>query len=297
MNKIAILTATYNHPEKLNELYESLKRQYNKDFLWCIVDDGSDKTTKHAVDIMIEENNIDIKYYWKENGGKNRAITFGLDRLSEFDFVLFVDDDEYLYSEAIDIVKDYEEKYRNTTIGVIHFNRANEKDEIISNSVNNNDQIMSAQKRKRKGIQEDGYVGYYISKLKNIRSPEFKNEKYVGPSVLFMTLCREYDMLWASSDIILGKTEYLSDGITMQGRSLRVKNPKGMYVYCLLRQHKDSGIILRWVYSVYGYAYLNYNNLKEADVRKELNNYNEKLISAAKPFSRILTLYWKIKFS
>lgn len=38
---ITILTPTYNRGQELKNLYESLKRQINKNFVWYIVDDGS----------------------------------------------------------------------------------------------------------------------------------------------------------------------------------------------------------------------------------------------------------------
>ena len=44
---ITVFTPSYNRKKELKDLYESLKKQTNKDFEWLIVDDGSsDKKNK-----------------------------------------------------------------------------------------------------------------------------------------------------------------------------------------------------------------------------------------------------------
>lgn len=295
MSKIAILTSTYNHPKRLYELYESLEKQNDTEFMWCIIDDGSEITTEKTAEKIQEVASINVQYHRINNGGKSRAIRYGLDLLKDYAFITIVDDDEYLNPNAIDIIKEYERKYRESNCGVIHFNRSDENGEIIANKIDEEDKIMSNQKRRRLGYFQDGYIGYFVDKIDNIRSPEFDNEKYVGPSVLFMLVTAQYDMVWSTA--VLGRTEYLSGGITKQGRGLRVKNPKGMYVYCLLMQHDDSGWYLKNAYSVYGYAYLYYAGLSETDVRKEASAFKQRLNPLAKPLGMILAMHWKNKFS
>lgn len=294
MRQLAILTATYNHPDELKELYISITKQTDKNLLWCIVDDGSSEETEKIVKSFIEEKLIFINYYRQENLGKSRAISLGLDKLKNTEFVLFIDDDEYLFPNAVEIVKQYVMKYKNSECAVIHFNRTDENGNVIAEPYIETDQMMNSQERRKRGIYQDGYTGYFSGKIKETRSPSFNGEKYVGPSVLFMTVCKEYKMLWAYP--ALGKTTYLEGGITKQGRKLRIKNPKGMYVYCLLMQHKDSGFWLRNVYSILGYAYLYYAGINESQLRNEIPNYGEKLIFYTKPLGKLLSFYWKIKY-
>ncbi len=296
MNKIALLTATYNHPEKLQDLYSSLKTQSYTKFDWVIVDDGSRNETELIISKFIKEDDISIVYLKKDNGGKASAVNLGLDYVGDnrYDFVLFIDDDERILPDGVKLVVEYIEKYKDTDCGVIHFNRIDENGKIIANPVFLEDQIMTCQERKRRRYHQDGYTGYYVDRLGDLRFPSFEGEKYVGPSLLFMMLCdKGYKMVWAYKAI--GKTEYLEAGITKQGRRLRIKNPKGMYYYCLLLQNKNSGLILRFIYSIYGYAYLAYGGILEKDIRATINT-KYRLIRVTKPIGLLVSKIWNRKY-
>ncbi len=75
MNKyeITVFTPTYNRAYILGKLYESLVSQTNKNFIWLIVDDGSEDDTKELVDEFISENKIEIRYLYQQNRGKHVA--------------------------------------------------------------------------------------------------------------------------------------------------------------------------------------------------------------------------------
>ena len=62
-------TPTYNRKKLLKRLYESLKNQTFKDFVWLIVDDGSQDGTKEVVSDFISEGVLDIHYEYQENKG------------------------------------------------------------------------------------------------------------------------------------------------------------------------------------------------------------------------------------
>lgn len=46
MCEVTVFTPTFNRCNTLSRLYESLKKQTNKNFEWIIVDDGSTDNTK-----------------------------------------------------------------------------------------------------------------------------------------------------------------------------------------------------------------------------------------------------------
>ena len=78
--KITICTPTYNRGYILEQCYESLKKQTNKEFEWIIIDDGSvDNTDELVKRWLSEENDFNIKYLKTKNGGKHRAINKALD--------------------------------------------------------------------------------------------------------------------------------------------------------------------------------------------------------------------------
>jgi len=76
MKKITIFTPTYNRRNLLGRLYESLKTQTNKNFVWLIVDDGSSDNTEEIINKYKKEKVVDIQYFYKENGGKHTALDF-----------------------------------------------------------------------------------------------------------------------------------------------------------------------------------------------------------------------------
>ncbi len=78
--KFTVFTPTYNRAHLLENLYNDLKAQtYDfNDFEWLIVDDGSSDSTKELVEKFISENKLNIRYIYKENGGKHTAINLGV---------------------------------------------------------------------------------------------------------------------------------------------------------------------------------------------------------------------------
>ena len=79
---ITVLTPTYNRKKELCNLYESLKRQINKNFVWFIVDDGSTDGTEKQVKEFQKENHITIRYEKKKNGRQAIAIRQALPVIS-----------------------------------------------------------------------------------------------------------------------------------------------------------------------------------------------------------------------
>ena len=100
--RITVFTPTYNRAYIIEKLYRSLQHQTFRDFEWLIVDDGSTDNTADIVAIWQHEgNDFPIRYYKKENGGKCRAINYGVDR-AEGELFFNVDSDDYLTDDALE---------------------------------------------------------------------------------------------------------------------------------------------------------------------------------------------------
>lgn len=288
MLPISILTATYNHPNELKVLYDSLKRQNDPNFTWIIIDDGSGEETRKIVDSIVNERIIDTICYHQENGGKSRAINKGIDLLkNDTSFFVIIDDDEKLYPEAITTIKKYYYRYKDTNCGVIHFNRKDENGNVIASPIFDKDFYMSYQLHKGKKFHADGYIGYYIDRLGNRRFNTYVGEKYIAPSTLFMKVTRDSKLLWAKD--VLGETEYLAGGLTKQGRRLRIRNPRGMIEYCCLMQEGKSPFATKIIYSIQGYAYLTL-----CEERRDVDTSG--FIKAMFLPGKILGLYWDKKY-
>jgi len=101
MKKLTIFTPTYNRAGLLPKLYDSLKKQTNKDFIWLIVDDGSKDNTKELVEGFKKENIIEIDYHYKENGGKNTAMDYSHE-VCTTDYIACVDSDDLVTEDCVE---------------------------------------------------------------------------------------------------------------------------------------------------------------------------------------------------
>lgn len=291
-HRLIILTLTYNRPENLKQLYETLLKQTDKDFIWMIVDDGSPQDLQPNVIGMKEKADFPIRLYRKENGGKSSAINYAFDKLGSEDFALIIDDDEFLNPNAIDIVRASVEKYNECNVGVINFSRYDMKGNLRAYPLFTEDFTMSAQEHLKKGYFSGGYVGYFMSKVGNKRFPIYKGEKYIAPSVLMMIVGQTSDIVWSHHAI--GYTEFLEGGLTMQGRKLRLVSPKSMATHALLILSGDCGLKNRMKFSTLYYAYLKYNGIKDFETPECKKNIFLSAITGLTGWC--LSKYWKSKF-
>ncbi len=103
MEKLAILTPTYNRGYILGNAYESLKNQTVKDFEWIIVDDGSTDGTDELVASWIsEQKSFEIKYSKQEHIGMPRALNEGV-KLASSDWILKLDSDDRIVPNAVEL--------------------------------------------------------------------------------------------------------------------------------------------------------------------------------------------------
>lgn len=102
MPYFTVFTPTFNRAYILPQLYHSLCEQSCKDFEWLIVDDGSSDQTGELIARWKErENGFVIRCYQIPNGGKPRAINFGITKASG-KFFFMVDSDDHLTVDAIE---------------------------------------------------------------------------------------------------------------------------------------------------------------------------------------------------
>ena len=95
-----ICIPTYNRANLLGNCLNSLVEQQFKDFEVIVVDDGSLDRTK---DICKEfANFLNIKYFYKENGGKHTALNIGIKESSESMFFMILDSDDILTNDALE---------------------------------------------------------------------------------------------------------------------------------------------------------------------------------------------------
>lgn len=103
MNTITIFTPTYNRAYLLSRLYESLLRQTCKDFIWLVVDDGSDDDTRSLVLAWQAAGLIEIQYSYKPNGGMHTAHNRAYD-LIQTELNVCIDSDDHMPPDAVELI-------------------------------------------------------------------------------------------------------------------------------------------------------------------------------------------------
>lgn len=87
----SIIIPVFNRPDEVKELLESLKNQdFNKEYEVVIVEDGSSIPCKDIVENYT--NNLNIKYFFKENSGPGDSRNYGMQKASGDYFLIFDSD-------------------------------------------------------------------------------------------------------------------------------------------------------------------------------------------------------------
>lgn len=221
---ITVITPTYNRKHTISKCYDSLINQTNKDFEWLVVDDGSIDNTKKTIDKFKKENKIDIKYIYKENGGKHTALNVGIKK-AKGDLVLILDSDDYLRNDAIELVYKYWKKYHKNKklCGMTFLRKLSNpfyKDKMFEECVSN--------------MIEFKYNNNYLADmcevmrtdvLKKYPYPEFEKERFLSEVIVTGEIAKKYDTAYIPIEIYY--TEYLDDGLSKNWFRLVVNNPLG----------------------------------------------------------------------
>ncbi len=227
MEKITVITPTYNRGDMLERLYRSLLGQTVKDFCWLVVDDGSGDGTEALVKRWSEENKIKICYQKQENGGKHRALNAGIRRIESL-LTFIVDSDDYLPEDSIRIILEYHNKFAGTPgICGYSFLRFYSNGEVNTAYFPINEEIDTYLKvRINGGIGGDKAEVFYTDVLKEYPFPEFRGEKFMPEDTVWMMMSEKYAMVHINECVYI--SDYLEGGLTRSGRRMKIYSPKGM---------------------------------------------------------------------
>ncbi|MDL2264902.1 glycosyltransferase family 2 protein [Parabacteroides sp. OttesenSCG-928-G07] len=98
-----IFTPTYNRIKTLPRVYESLKKQTYKEFIWLIIDDGSNDGTRELAEEWKKEAQLSINYFYKKNGGKHTAFQMALEIVTT-KYITTIDSDDILLPNALEVL-------------------------------------------------------------------------------------------------------------------------------------------------------------------------------------------------
>ena len=251
-NLITVFTPTYNRGYTLENLFNSLLVQTNKNFEWLIVDDGSTDNTEDLVNRFKDVSSFKIRYIKKKNGGKHTAINCGVNLAEGFLFFI-VDSDDQLTKDAIEKLYKWEQSLeKKKDFAGISGNKGDVLGNLLGSTFKGNYIDATNIERRENNILGDKAEAYYTSVLKKFPFPEIEGENFMTEAIVWDKIAASgLKIRWFNGIIYI--VEQREDGLIAQGNSRYANNPKGYAMYVM---QCDNIFHLNWKDKLYsGYYY------------------------------------------
>ena len=228
---ITVFTPTYNRAYIITNLYRSLQKQTYHDFEWLVVDDGSNDNTSEIFEKWINEDNFfPIRYYKKENGGKCRAINYGV-LLARGRLFFNVDSDDYLTDDALQKVAAWERTLPNDgsfcgVAGNLGTSPTDTPNTIWPMEYRDANLLERYPYYSNNPIDGERAWVFYTEIQKKYRYPEFEGENFITPAVTWNRMAHDGYKVRVYNDIIW-IYKYLEDGLTASGSKRFLDRPQG----------------------------------------------------------------------
>lgn len=246
---ITVFTPTYNREKDLVKLYESLVTQNYKEFEWLVIDDGSKDGTKRLINELKKENKVNIKYVYKENGGKMSAVNKAYS-IAKGDIIFGIDSDDVLKDNVLGLIaNDFEKIVDNKDIAGFFYLQSdiNDKDKIVGDIFPiENSPVTYYDIYNKYKVTGDKLLVMKTDIAKKYEFPIIKGEKFVPEALVFNRISKQYKFL--CKNYIVACKEYKEDGYSANYFNLVKKNPKGNALY-----FKELYEFSKTFYNVYGY--------------------------------------------
>ncbi len=226
MNKLSIITPTYNRGKFLNEIYEALSKYQLYPFEWIIIDDGS---TDNTVDLVNGFAAIfEIRYIYQANSGKHVAVNKGVE-LAKYQYTVILDSDDIPLPNAVNIII---EKLNNTPSEIVGIgvNMCDSSGNIIGKYQNSvfSDTIENAY---LKGlVSGDKWFIWKTDFIKRFKFPVYDNEFFVPEGLIYNRISRLGFKL-EFYPLMLLNARYQSDGYSKNIRALKYENFNAFLLY------------------------------------------------------------------
>lgn len=221
---VTVFTPTYNRAYVLPDLYKSLCHQFNKNFEWVVVDDGSNDDTEALFKEWIKDSGISIRYVKVPNGGKHRAVNIGA-RIAEGELFYVVDSDDQLPEDAISIIISEYEKVRNRKdlCGICGLKAYFTGEKVGGEQDFGEIECNSLDFRYKYKIKGDMAEVFRTSVIREFPFPEIECERFCPEAVVWQRMASKYKFHYFYRKIYL--CEYLPDGLTAKITKIRMQCP------------------------------------------------------------------------
>lgn len=226
MAALTVFTPAYNRAHTLGRTYASLCAQTCKDFIWLIVDDGSQDETAALVQSWLQrDNGFSIEYIRKENGGMHTAHNVAYENIRT-ELNTCIDSDDRMPPDAVELILDKWEKVRNQGYAGLIALDADFDGNVIGKGF-------------PEGMQETTLSGYYagggsgdkklVYRTDVINSvpayPVFEGEKYVALAYKYRMIDQQYNL--AVLNRVICEVEYQPDGHSTGMWKEYLRSPRG----------------------------------------------------------------------
>ncbi|MBR7179891.1 MAG: glycosyltransferase family 2 protein [Oscillospiraceae bacterium] len=244
---LSIITPTYNRGHLLNNCYESLCRQTDKDFQWIIVDDGSKDDTRNVV-ATFDTDDFEIIYVPKENGGKHTALNAAHPYIRG-KYVLILDSDDYLTDTAVEQTRRGWEVWADEgQVAIVTFLKGAAVDDPNCTGPVAGTPVDILRYRRNAIHSTDCCEVIRAELFLQYPFPVFPGERFVAECALWNRVAKTHKCVYINEVIYI--CEYLEGGLTDSGRAMRIRNPRGGMFISDLRMGKNNYLTQRLKYGL-----------------------------------------------
>lgn len=287
MPLLTIFTPAYNRAHTLARTYESLLRQDCKDFIWLVIDDGSNDNTAEIVKKwQANDNGFEIRYIYKQNGGMHTAHNTAYKNV-DTELNVCIDSDDCMSQGAVrKILEKWEQVRDKGYAGLIGLDADMNTGKIIGTGFPAGMTETTLSDYYSHGGSGDKKLVYRSDIIKKYPSyPVFEGEKYVALAYKYRLIDQDYKM--AVLNEILCDVEYQADGSSMNMLNQYYRNPKGFAFWrkvCMKYPESKKRVFLDCIHYVSSSIISKNRRFISESPRKGLT-------IAAIPFGVVLTLY------
>ena len=293
MIDLTIITPVYNRASYLYTCYHSLAAQTCFDFEWIVVNDGSKDETESVIRrIQNQCTAFPIQYIEKENGGKHTALNKTHPYIRG-KYVLILDSDDRLTEDAVEqALSAWQCWEADPSIGIVTLLKGRDQDHPNCYAADENVPVDILSYPRICPISNDACEVIRTELFLEHPFPEFPGEKFLAETSLWGRVSLTHKCVYVNRVIYL--CDYLKDGLTNAGRSLRIRNPRGGMDNANLYMASKNSWKVRLKNGLLYTAYGCFAGLSPAQMVRQADH--KRLTQFCLPFGWVLYRFWKKKY-
>lgn len=221
--RLTVFTPTYNRAHTLERCYISLCNQKCQSFKWLIIDDGSKDNTEEIVRAWQKENQLEITYVYKENGGLHTGYNKAIEML-DTELSMCIDSDDYVAENAIEKILEFWDVNRDErSAGIVGLDY-DTKGKRIGCALTNCERVDGLSLLARKGCGDKKYVVLTEAYKEVAPMPVFEGEKNFNPHYLILKMSAKYNFISYNEPLCI--VEYQENGMSANIFKQYMDSPK-----------------------------------------------------------------------